>query len=117
MAQCRLQREEKRMRKVILPVVAMAVWIGALQPALAQQRPGSQDQSKMEEQLKVKLALAVRMLAAEGLIASSGHVSVRLPGTNKILINSNYTSREFLQPRNVVTVTFDDDRKVGGEEP
>ena len=91
------------MRKLVLPVVAMAVWIGALPPSLAQQRPRPQDPSKVEEQLKPRLALAVRMLAAEGLVASSGHVSVRIPGTNRMMINSNYTSREFLQPRNVVT--------------
>src|SRR5689334_6756844 len=71
---------------------------------------------KDEEQLKIKVAQAVRMLAAEGLIASSGHVSARIPGTNRILINSNYTSREFVEPKNLVTVSLDD-QKVGGEEP
>jgi L-ribulose-5-phosphate 4-epimerase len=69
-----------------------------------------------EEQLKVRVAQAVRMLAAEGLIASSGHVSARIPGTDRILINSNYTSREFVEPRNLVTVSLND-KKVGGEEP
>ena len=37
-------------------------------------------------QLKSKVAQATRMLAAEGIIGSSGHVSVRVPGTDKVLI-------------------------------
>ncbi len=45
-------------------------------------------QAKDDEQtLKIKVAQAVRMLAAEGLVASSGHVSARIPGTNKMLMN------------------------------
>src|SRR5690242_4373732 len=99
------------MRKFVFSVIALAVMIAAVQPAFAQQ------DAKSEDQLKAKLGMAVRMLAAEGLIASSGHMSVRIPGTNKIFINSNYASREFLQTHNVVTVNFEDDKKVGGEEP
>jgi L-fuculose-phosphate aldolase len=69
-----------------------------------------------EETLKIKVAQAVRMLAAEGLVNSSGHVSARIPGTTKILINNRDASRETLQPKDIVVVDIND-RKIVGQEP
>jgi L-ribulose-5-phosphate 4-epimerase len=68
-----------------------------------------------EKTLKIKVAQAVRMLAAEGLVASSGHVSARIPGTNKILMNSRDASREVVQPEDIVTVDLDG-KKIAGKE-
>lgn len=68
-----------------------------------------------EETLKVKVAQAVRMLAAEGLIGSSGHVSARVPGTNRVLINSRDASREVVQPEDIVTVDLDA-KKIAGKD-
>jgi len=68
-----------------------------------------------ENTLKIKVAQAVRMLAAEGLVASSGHVSARIPGTNKVLINSRDASREVVQPEDIVTVDLDG-KKIAGKD-
>lgn len=68
-----------------------------------------------EATLKVKLAQAVRMLAAEGLVNSSGHVSVRVPGTNRVLINSRDASRETVQPEDIVTVDLSG-KKLAGKD-
>ena len=68
-----------------------------------------------EKTLKIKVAQAVRMLAAEGLVASSDHVSARIPGTNKVLMNSRDASREVVQPEDIVTVDLDG-KKIAGKE-
>lgn len=68
-----------------------------------------------EQTLKVKVAQAVRMLAAEGLVASSGHVSSRIPGTDKVLINSRDASREIVQPEDIVTVDLTG-KKIAGKD-
>src|SRR5262245_20472567 len=65
--------------------------------------------------LKIKVAQAVRMLAAEGLVGSSGHVSARVPGTNRVLINSRDASREVVQPADIVTVDLDG-KKLAGKD-
>lgn len=64
---------------------------------------GAEDTARVLE-LKEKLALATRMLVMEGLIGSSGHVSVRIPGTDQVLIGSRDVSRAILQAEDVVTV-------------
>ena len=66
-----------------------------------------------EKTLRIKVAQAVRMLAAEGLVASSGHVSARIPGTNKVLMNSRDASREVVQPDDIVTVDLDGNKIAG----
>src|SRR5438876_171188 len=68
-----------------------------------------------EQVLKVNVAQAVRMLAAEGLVGSSGHVSARVPGTNRVLINSRDASREMVQADDIVTVDLDG-RKIAGKD-
>jgi L-ribulose-5-phosphate 4-epimerase len=68
-----------------------------------------------EAELKAKVAQAVRMLAAEGLVGSSGHVSARIPGTNRVLINSRDASREMVQPDDIVTVDLEG-KKIDGKD-
>jgi L-ribulose-5-phosphate 4-epimerase len=68
-----------------------------------------------EEVLKVKVAQAVRMLAAEGFVGSSGHVSARAPGTDRVLINSRNGSREVVQAEDIVTVNLDG-KKIAGKD-
>ncbi len=68
-----------------------------------------------EETLKIKVAQAVRMLAAEGFVGSSGHVSVRVPGTDHVLINSRDASREVVQAADIVTINLDG-RKIAGKD-
>ena len=71
--------------------------------------------TETEETLKVKVAQAVRMLAVEGIVNYSGHVSARVPGTDRIVINSRDASREVVQSENIVTVDLDGN-KVAGKE-
>jgi ribulose-5-phosphate 4-epimerase/fuculose-1-phosphate aldolase len=63
--------------------------------------------------LKEKLALATRMLAKEGLIASSGHLSVRIPGTNEVLIGPGDVSRDIVTADDIVTVDLDSKQIAG----
>ena len=64
--------------------------------------------------LKEKVAQATRMLVREGLLASSGHVSARIPGTQKVLIGPRDVSRAILQAKHIVTVDLDSNQ-LGGE--
>lgn len=54
--------------------------------------------------LKATIATAVRLLAAEGLIDMNGHVSARLPGTDRVLINERRAGRSTVRPEDIVTV-------------
>ena len=56
------------------------------------------------QELKEKVAQATRMLAREGIIAASGHVSARIPGTDRILIGPGYVTRDILTADDVITV-------------
>ncbi len=64
----------------VLLALAAAVTATGGMPVGAQNRPPPTD----VEQLKVTVAPATRMLASEGIIASSGHVSARIPGTDRV---------------------------------
>jgi L-ribulose-5-phosphate 4-epimerase len=86
---------------------------GAILCLLACQTPLSAQDT--EEVLKQKVAQAVRMLAAEGFVGSSGHVSARVPGTDRVLINSRDASREVVQPEDIVTVNLDG-KKIAGKD-
>ena len=67
--------------------------------------------------LKSKVAQATRMLVREGLLASSGHVSARIPGTNKVLIGPRDVSRAILQAEHIVTVNLDSNKVDGDRNP
>lgn len=64
--------------------------------------------------LKERVALATRMLTRERVIESSGHVSARIPGTNRVLIGPAEVSREVLRAADIVTVDLDS-KKLAGE--
>ena len=67
--------------------------------------------------LKEKVAQATRMLAREGLLASSGHVSARIPGTDKVLMGPRDVSRAILQAEHIVTVDLDSNKVAGERNP
>lgn len=64
--------------------------------------------------LKATIATAVRLLAAEGLMDMNGHVSARLPGTDRLLINERRAGRSTVRPDDIVTVDLHG-RPIGGE--
>ncbi len=72
--------------------------------------PGDADIAKMREQI----ALATRMLASEGIVGSSGHVSMRIPGTDRVLVGPSDVSRDVITPDDVVMVDLDS-RQVEGK--
>jgi len=99
------------LRGFTFTIISIAVCLALAGYAVAQEK-------ETEETLRVKVAQAVRMLAREGLVASSGHVSARIPGTDKVLINSRDASREVLQPEDIVTVDLEGNKVAGkGGEP
>lgn len=63
--------------------------------------------------LKQKLAQATRMLAREKLLESSGHISVRIPGTSRVLIGPADVSRDILQAADIITVDLDSKQLEG----
>jgi L-fuculose-phosphate aldolase len=65
------------------------------------------------EALKQKLAQATRMLAREKLLESSGHVSMRVPGTSKVLIGPADVSRDIVQRADIITVDLDSKQLEG----
>jgi L-ribulose-5-phosphate 4-epimerase len=67
--------------------------------------------------LKEKVARATRMLTREGVIGSSGHVSARIPGTDRVLIGPADVSREILTAGDIVTVGVDSSWREGGRPP
>lgn len=79
------------------------------QSASSQGAPSEADLRSMKE----KVALATRMLAHQGIIASSGHVSMRIPGTNLILIGPEDVSRDILTPDDIATVDLNSHQVAG----
>lgn len=67
--------------------------------------------------LKNKLAQCCRMMYAEGLFASSGHVSVRAPGTEIVFIHPRQTSRAVVQAEDIVGVDLRGRLIEGVNEP
>jgi L-ribulose-5-phosphate 4-epimerase len=66
------------------------------------------------DRLKAKVAQATRMLAREGVITSSGHVSARIPGTDRILIGPADVTRDILGADDIVTVDLNS-KKIDGK--
>ncbi len=69
------------------------------------------------EILKEKVARCCHFLQREGLIAAGGHVSARIPGTNRILIHPMTISRAAVEPRHIITVDEDRNLIEGEFEP
>lgn len=65
------------------------------------------------ENLKEELTLASRILANEDLAQGFGHISVRVPGTDRFLI-PRLMSPALVQPQDIITVNLAGDT-VGGE--
>ncbi|MDH5749219.1 MAG: class II aldolase/adducin family protein [Rhodospirillales bacterium] len=60
-----------------------------------------------EKILRRQVAACTRMLHAHGILGYSGHVSVRLPGTDRLLIQSFDRSRAELSPEDLLVVDLD----------
>lgn len=58
-------------------------------------------------ELKTKLAMSSRMLFNSGLVDYSGHISVRIPGTDHLLILPHPVSRAMVAPDDMVVTDFD----------
>ena len=66
------------------------------------------------DELKKKLAMACRMLFVAELVDYSGHISVRIPGTDRFLIHGHPVSRCEVTPDDIVTVDHDG-KKIDGK--
>ncbi len=69
-----------------------------------------------ETQAREQIAACTRLLVHEGIIDFSGHVSVRLPGTDRVLIQPRDTSRAALTADDLLVVDLDG-RLLDGDEP
>ena len=58
-------------------------------------------------ELKTKLAMSSRMLFNSGLVDYSGHISVRIPGSDHLLILPHPVSRATVAPDDMVVTDFD----------
>ena len=65
------------------------------------------------DDLKTKLAMACRMLFLAELVDYSGHISVRIPGTERFLINGHPISRATVTPDDIVTFNAEGKRLEG----
>lgn len=68
-------------------------------------------------ELKSQLVMGIRLLTAEGIMDFNGHMSFRLPGTDRVLINSRRASRATLRPSDIVTMDLDGQLVEGEVEP
>jgi ribulose-5-phosphate 4-epimerase/fuculose-1-phosphate aldolase len=69
------------------------------------------------DELKKKVAMACRMLFVAELVDYSGHISVRIPGTDRFLIHGHPVSRCEVTPDDIVTVDRDGKRIDGKWNP
>ncbi len=80
--------------------------------ASASAAPGEADIVKMKE----RIALATRLLASEGIVGSSGHVSMRIPGTDRVLVGPSDVSRDVITAQDVVLVDLDSKQLEGNRK-
>ena len=64
-------------------------------------------------EMKGRIALATRMLAREGFVGSSGHVSMRIPGTDRVLVGPADVTRDNITADDVVTVDLNSKQLEG----
>ncbi len=69
------------------------------------------------ETIKTDLATPIRLLTAEGLMDFNGHLSYRMSGTDRVLINPRWTSRTALGAEDIVTINLDGQLIDGAQEP
>ncbi|MEK7353074.1 MAG: class II aldolase/adducin family protein, partial [Chloroflexota bacterium] len=65
--------------------------------------------------LKLKVARVCRLFHMAGLFDFSGHVSARIPGTDRILIHPRHTARPQVKAADILTVDLSGE-VVGGKE-
>ncbi|MBV9119292.1 MAG: class II aldolase/adducin family protein [Chloroflexi bacterium] len=68
------------------------------------------------DELKQQLATGTRILYEHGLVDAYGHLSFRLPGTDRFLINPRQ-SPALLKPETVLTMTLDGEVVEGSDRP
>ncbi len=68
------------------------------------------------EELKQTLATGTRILYEHGLVDAYGHLSYRLPGTDRFIINP-HQSPALLRPETVITMNLDGEVVEGDGEP
>jgi ribulose-5-phosphate 4-epimerase/fuculose-1-phosphate aldolase len=66
---------------------------------------------------KLKIVSAIRMLESAELLDMNGHLSFRVPGTDRVLINSRRASRAALTVDDIVTIDLDGNLLDGDDEP
>jgi ribulose-5-phosphate 4-epimerase/fuculose-1-phosphate aldolase len=69
------------------------------------------------EQFALEAAATTRLLEAEGILDYSGHVAIRVPGRDALLIQVGATSRQEVGPANILMVDFDCNVIEGDGQP
>lgn len=68
-------------------------------------------------ELKEKVAMACRLINDSGLGDYSGHVSIRIPGTDHFVINGRLTSRAALNPDDILVCNMQGEKIEGNDLP
>ena len=68
-------------------------------------------------EIKHEIVTAIRMLESAGLVDMNGHLSYRIPGTDRVLINSRRASRASLTVDDIVTMDLEGNLVEGEDEP
>jgi L-ribulose-5-phosphate 4-epimerase len=63
--------------------------------------------SNSKQRLAAELCAVTRMLEDMGILQYSGHIAVRVPGENALMIQRRSDSRAELEPERILTVDFD----------
>lgn len=71
----------------------------------------------IQPDLRAQVALCCRMLEANQIIDFNGHVSARIPGTDRVYINPRGQGRSKLKPEDIVCVDLEGRLLEGGDEP
>lgn len=93
---------------------ALALAVAALAAGAVLARAQGRAPAAELQQLKAKVAQATRMLAREGIIAASGHVSARVPGTDRVVIGPADVTRDILTADDIITVDLNS-KKIDGK--
>ncbi len=70
-----------------------------------------------ENSLRVEVAACCRLAEYLGLFDFSGHVSARLPGTDRIFINSRDSVRANIEPRDIIKANLPEGASAEGIAP
>ncbi|HEY7316323.1 MAG TPA: class II aldolase/adducin family protein [Candidatus Binatia bacterium] len=67
------------------------------------------------QNLKRRLVEGLQVITGEGVLSGSGHLSVRIPGTETFLINPRFAG-VLADPKDICTVTFEG-KRIAGQGP